>query len=431
MGVDHKGIVHAISEAGVSADHPHAGHFEFLVAPTTKDQFNAARLRLIPIACWRVDDIRFAFDSSFVAAEATTDPTIDPTDIRQELKHLASLVRRHPGCPISVFGHADPVGSDEYNKLLSGRRAMAIYALLITQSDPDRAVALWRRIAAIEHWGASERHMMESTSGLVSGTPDRVLFKAYMQQLCPADLKLSKNDFLAHGSDAGGKGDFQGCGEFNPVLVFSREKQKKFDEASRENNKALVDERNSANRPNRRVMVLIFREGSRVDPAKWPCPRATEGTAGCRRRFWSDGEKRRNTHLPDKDRRYEVSKDTIACRFYDRMTSGSPCEPLPLRTLEYGVLVGNSSWTNEARLVITSQQDTQKREFTMQQGKAAGDFRIFHIRYLRPGILYDGVLRTDSFQLNLFAGADLGSLADPENAYNLLPPHPEVGGAWL
>jgi len=35
-------------------------------------------------------------------------------------------VKDHPACPLSVFGHADPVGSDDYNKALSGRRAMAV-----------------------------------------------------------------------------------------------------------------------------------------------------------------------------------------------------------------------------------------------------------------------------------------------------------------
>lgn len=78
-------------------------------------------------------------------------------------------------------------------------------------------------------------------------------------------------------------------------------------------------------------MVLIFRQGSRVDPAKWPCPRVAEGTAGCRKRFWSDGEARRSRRLPDKERKYEIDRQTFACRFYDRMVSASPCEgALPL-----------------------------------------------------------------------------------------------------
>ncbi len=89
---------------------------------------------------------------------------------------------------------------------------------------------------------------------------------------------------------------------------------------------AALTERNDANAPNRRVMVLLFRPGSRVIPNKWPCPRADEGTLGCRKRFWSDGEKRRGLHLPDEDRKFEKTKDTFACGFYQRLSDGSPCE---------------------------------------------------------------------------------------------------------
>ena len=87
-----------------------------------------------------------------------------------------------------------------------------------------------------------------------------------MQKLCPSDLKLTKKDFLAQGADGGGKGDFQGCSEFNPVLIFSQEKQEKFDQAKQKNDKPTLAGRNAQNAPNRRVMVLMFRKGSRIDP---------------------------------------------------------------------------------------------------------------------------------------------------------------------
>ena len=66
---DQKGAVRITSDGGISGEHDSPEPFEFLVGPTTSDQFNTARLRLIPIACWRVDDIRFSFGSSFVDAE--------------------------------------------------------------------------------------------------------------------------------------------------------------------------------------------------------------------------------------------------------------------------------------------------------------------------------------------------------------------------
>ncbi len=338
MGDDRKGTINAASDGGVSGEHPAAETFEFMVGPTTTDQFNTARLRLIPIACWRVDDVRFAFDSSFVNADPT-DPD-NPNDIRAELKHLVDLSKAHPGAPLSVFGHADPVGSDDYNKLLSGRRAKVIYGLLISNTDPGTAVTLWQDVSQTEAWGTNQRQMMQTFTDLPSGTPDSTLFRSYMQKLCPSDLKLTKKDFLARGADGGGKGDFQGCSEFNPVLIFSREKQAKFDQAKQQNDKAGIADRNAQNAPNRRVMVLMFRKGSRVDPNKWPCPRATEGAAACKKRFWSDGEKRRSTLLLGIDRKYDATKDTFACRFYQRISGTSPCEtpvtklPLILRLFD-------------------------------------------------------------------------------------------------
>ena len=53
----------APSLGGISGDHDTDGPLEYLVAPATDGEFNTTRLRLIPIACWRVDDVRFRFDS--------------------------------------------------------------------------------------------------------------------------------------------------------------------------------------------------------------------------------------------------------------------------------------------------------------------------------------------------------------------------------
>jgi hypothetical protein len=325
MSDDPKGAASNASAGGVSGEHPSVDPLQFLVGTTTTDQFNTARFQLIPIACWRVDDIRFAFDSSFVTADSSTDSAHAPDDIRAELKHLSDLVKSHPGCPLSVFGHADPVGSDDYNKLLSGRRAMAVYALLIVHTDPDTAVSLWQNISGTEQWGADQRKEMQAFTSLPSGTPDSTLFRSYMQQLCPVDLQLGKKDFLAQGADSGGKGDFQGCGEFNPLLIFSQEKQARFDQAKQQNDTVLLDDRDSQNALNRRVLVLMFRKGSRVDPSKWPCPRAHEGVAGCIKRFWSDGETRRSTHLSKIDRQFVDTQDTFACRFFQRISEQSPC----------------------------------------------------------------------------------------------------------
>src|SRR6202035_2107055 len=125
------------------------------------------------------------------------------------------------------------------------------YALFISKSDPTTAVQLWQGVAKQENWGASQRQAMQNFTGLPAGTADSALFKAYMQKLIPPDLNLTKQDFLGQGADPKGKADYQGCSEFNPVLIFSTQK-----------NNALESQtdktaRNDANAPNRRVMVLL------------------------------------------------------------------------------------------------------------------------------------------------------------------------------
>lgn len=352
------GCVSQVSEGGISGRHPIFDLPAVHCGPTTDAEFNRVRAALVPIGCWRVEDIRFEFDSSFITP-----------GIKTELKHLAELVKEHPptskshgkpGCPMSVFGHADPTGDDEYNKQLSGRRAEAIYALLTRRTE------IWEKLFSQpfgrDQWGrrALERMLdfvsteneeipgsqnsaastkvaegqQQSGNGrsaaLGQKTQEQVgqyerdvgkrkqLFLKCMEMLCGADLKLERGDFLAGGEDAGGKGDFQGCSEFNPVLIFSQQDQKKFEQ---DKDKTA---RNNANAPNRRVMVLIYRKGSRVDPSKWPCPRVNEGVAGCKKRFWSDGEKRRSNQA--EEREFAKNKDTFACRFYHRLIERSPCE---------------------------------------------------------------------------------------------------------
>jgi hypothetical protein len=241
---------------------------------------------------------------------------------------LVAGTTRYP--TLSVFGHADPVGPDAYNKALSDRRAKAIYSLLISNTDPGSAVGLWQQIANDENWGTNQRQTMQTATGLPDGTPDSNLYQAYMHTLCPADLNLTQQDFLAQGADPQGKGDYQGCSSFNPVLIFSQQKQNEFQQAVQNNDQAGIDSRNAANAPNRRVVVLLFRVGSKVDPVKWPCASISASMAACLQRFWSDGQKRRSTRKPEVDRKYDDTQDTFACRFYDRISSGSPCHKMIL-----------------------------------------------------------------------------------------------------
>lgn len=341
----------SLLEGGITGTFPSHQTHAMLVGPSTSNEFNTVKAGIIPVACWRLDDIRFEFDSSFVYPTAT-----------EELKQLSILIREHPGAPLSIFGHADPVGNDDYNKQLSGRRAEAIYALLI------RDTALWERLYKNpfggDNWGLKAIQTMLKTLGHDPGPIDGVmgnqtqaavkafqranrltedgdpgpatrekLFQAYMDAICQdkngQPFQMQKSDFLAQGADPDGKGDYQGCSEFNPVLLLSEQENQKLSQSSKQR------ERNAANAPNRRVMVLLFRPGSKVIPERWPCPRAREGVAGCKKRFWSDGEQRRSHRLPSERRTFEKTEDTFACRFYHRLVTSSPCERLAVD----GVLV--------------------------------------------------------------------------------------------
>ena len=66
--------------------------------------------------------------------------------------------------PLSIFGHADPVGNDDYNKQLSGRRATAIYGLL------TRDTHLWEELYSHsfgnDKWGVKAIQIMLAELGL-------------------------------------------------------------------------------------------------------------------------------------------------------------------------------------------------------------------------------------------------------------------------
>ena len=155
-------LFHIETDGGMVAHHPDRETLSVFVGPSTADELNTIRPGLTPIACLRVDDVRFQFDSSFVAAEA-----------KKELQLLAQLRRDSPGILASVFGHADPVGDDIYNKQLSGRRAAAVYGLL------TRKVEIWEDIysqkgqftnpAPGDRWGIHAIQAMLTTLGFYSG----------------------------------------------------------------------------------------------------------------------------------------------------------------------------------------------------------------------------------------------------------------------
>jgi len=305
------------------------------LAPTTEDEANIIRFALVPVARCRVSDINFDFDSSFLRPDAMED-----------FQQLSLLMKQYPGAPLSVFGHADPAGKDEYNKKLSGRRARAVYAVLLR--DTEIWEDLYNNPQGEDEWGTlrvqellaslqydpgpldgvkgeltenAVREFQEEFGLTVGGKPGRntrrKLFEIYMDMLCidyrGQPYRLEKSQFLAQGQDKDGKGDYQGCGEHNPELVFSQHEAKELEQDR--------ERRNRENEPNRRVVIFLFRPGSVILPERWPCPTANEGVAKCKKRFWSDGDHRRSNQ--EQRRKYENTKDTFACRFYDRIMHSS------------------------------------------------------------------------------------------------------------
>ena len=233
-----------------SGQHPARRRLELFVAPTAADDFNAIRLPLVVVACWRLNHVLFDFDSSFVAPET-----------KAELLLLSRTIDANPGSPMAIFGHADPTGDDEYNKRLSGRRARAVHAVL------TRDIAAWEDLFSNptggDTWGlrSTQRilgflrredgdgpYLSEKATGTFDGaTHDAIrafqadhgltvdgiagphtrkaLYRDYMDAICVGrdrQLVLDNDDFVVGEGAKNGDGAFQGCGEFNPVHLLSK-----------------------------------------------------------------------------------------------------------------------------------------------------------------------------------------------------------------
>ncbi len=360
LGTDKNTIFLDLSEDnGVIATHLEQVEFSKRVAPQLENddkQHNTLKDFLIVIGCVNVPDGHFAFDSSFLAPQAKA----GFIKLSRLFDSLTEKTVFDPTPPLSIFGHADPVGGYEYNSILSARRAKSVYAVLI------RDINTWDHLFKSPHpmggdiWGSDAIQAMIETVGLPDGTPPNAqtqtphdaarsirsndklrlaLYQKYMDFLCvrlvngqESEFKLEKDKhFLARGANANGKGDLQGCGEFNPTLILSKKKDDEFRKT------ADKDERNQENAKNRRVLIFLFKPGSRIDPQKWPCPHVNQGAAAvgvCKARFWPDSDDRlKQDPEDDKEFRKELPKlrkdtfgGTYACRFYQGFAQDSPCE---------------------------------------------------------------------------------------------------------
>lgn len=359
---------------GIFATNPIRATLPVIVAGTQDTRaaaHNTIRQELVVVACANLKETNFAFDSSVVDPQA-----------RSGFTALSTLLRKHAGSPMTIFGHADPsfkfndpAAEKRYNHFLSERRARAIFAVLV------KDVAIWEALfsnqegAAGDVWGARALQLMlaalgrdpgstnqfdkatqqairlllnlGATSPVVNNAATRALvFTRYMDFLRgepdtqPKFPLLTPNDFLGRGKQ---KASLQGCSSFNPQLLMSKTQQKEFD-----TDKDLKDTRDAANEPNRRVVIYLFKKGTVIDPKLWPCPAAAEGEGACVARQWSNGKDRRSTLFVNHRRRFgrEVRPDrrlldppnqkladelaaeetTFGCRFYHGIALHSPCE---------------------------------------------------------------------------------------------------------
>lgn len=435
---DPSGLFQSATEGGTAADHPPAPPLRVLAGPATGEESNRIRPAFVPLACWRLGDVRFQFDSSFVVPEA-----------REEFQALSRLLRDHaapgPGAPptLTVFGHADPTGDDAYNKALSGRRAAAIYAAMTRRPE------IWEDLfgntgtfalpAAGDQWGETAINTMRTSlnrggQGKSSAAERKSLFLDYMDFLCVDDTLAPfvvdpKTGSLGGQVDAAGKGDYQGCSEFNPILLVSLAEQKKF---AQQKDHA---ERNAVNAPNRRVMVLLFRPGTHVTPDLWPCPRTKEPTTACRKRFFVDAEARRANQA--ERREFKDKEDTLACRFYHRLVTRSPCERADKPPLVVAIFDTHTEERDaKVQLRVFDGSGTLVRTIA---GEAADDRAGFFLFRIDPATLPNPVRlqwRTADGDRHLAGPCDPGALrdalADPdlETAKTLTrdpPPPPDPG----
>lgn len=370
MGNNAKGEIHHQTTHGISAEHQNKSIKE-LRAPLLDSQEEPPINTKIPLpieTCWKVEDICFEFNSLIVKNDKGT---------IEEFKELANQIKNKPDAPISIFGHADPIGDDDYNHKLSVYRAKAIYGILIQDvkiwkeiyQDFEPKTKRVKEIKRLQDYLTTIGHYSGPNNGEFNEDTEAAV-KSYIETLWDGP-ELTKENFL--GKDGDGKCAYQGCGEFNPLRIFSKEQNdyyKKHEEYKKE--------RNEENQINRRVVVLLFKKGTQIDSENWPCYYEKGKPYPCNKYFRSDSDDRREfqkdgrQHTSDKENlgeiqgekwKYKLTNDTFACCKYSKFVHYSPCEepkPLPPPNLpeEYhpGIILFPSLMTPE---IIWKDQDIE------------------------------------------------------------------------
>ena len=101
-------------------------------------------------------DITFDFDRAAVKGQ-----------FQPRLRDLARTLTTHPNMSIAIVGHADALGSDNYNQDLSERRARAVGANLMDYGVPYARISAsgrgeWEPIASnATEWGRARNRRVE------------------------------------------------------------------------------------------------------------------------------------------------------------------------------------------------------------------------------------------------------------------------------
>jgi len=248
--------------------------------------------------CVRIHGVNFEFDQSFIRP-----------CVVEDLKAVGEALEAHPNAKALVFGHTDKKGGEEYNKALSERRALSVYAFITDDADT------WETLYNQEGWGtraiqeilkdfgppydpgpvdgiygpattAAVRQYQTDrglgVDGIAGPLTRREMFTEYMTSKHDVEVKPDRFMDPRH----------VGCGELNPL-----------------------EDVETANENNRRVVFYLFNEG------RLPAAPCRQGDLSVCRRQASEPLPR---HRPE-----------FKCSFYDSIAHACPCEkPEPLVPLE-------------------------------------------------------------------------------------------------
>ena len=91
---------------------------------------------------------------------------------REKLAKISGIILAHPGLKLEVEGHTDSVGSDDYNQVLSERRANAVRDFLVQEGISPASITargLGKSDPVASNTTAAGRQMNRRVEMVVSG----------------------------------------------------------------------------------------------------------------------------------------------------------------------------------------------------------------------------------------------------------------------